>query len=88
MFVVLLCPDIGTDIAFNKPATASSTWAGDTRRFGPWFVNNGKAVCNPGNPIAHTRNEANPWFKVDLQGTFNIETVAVFSRPSKFLFLI
>ena len=77
---------VEADIAFNKPATASSTWGGETHRFGPQFVNNGKAVCDPGDPIAHTRNEAHPWFKVDLRGTFYIKTVAVLPRPSKFCY--
>ena len=77
---------IHTDIAFNKPATASSTLGGETHRFGPQFANNGKAVCDPGGPIAHTINEKHPWFKIDLRGTFYIKTVMVLPRPSKFIF--
>ena len=75
---------LDTDIAFNKPATASSTWGGETHKLGPQFVTNGLSVCdNALGPIAHTRNEANPWFKVDLQGTFYIKTVVVNPRTCK-----
>ena len=87
MLVVLLCPEIGPDIAFNKPATASSTLGDETNRFGPEFANNGKAVCDPGGPIAHTKDERHPWFQIDLRGTFNIKTVSVLPRPSKILIL-
>ena len=77
---------IDTDIAFNKPAYSSSAFDGNTGRFGAQWVNNGKAVCdNAGGPIAHTNTEDSPWFKVDLRGTFNIKTVAVLPRKSKFL---
>ena len=80
---------VDTDIAFNKPATASSIYNGKHNRykFGPQFVTNGLSVCNNGGgPIAHTRNEAKPWFKVDLQGTFYIKTVVVNAREGKFIY--
>ena len=77
---------VGRDIAFNKPAYGSSTHNDNTGCFGPQYVNNGKADCaNAGGPIAHTKHEANPWFKVDLRGIFNIKTVAVLNRTGKFL---
>ena len=78
---------LGSDIAFNKPAYASSAF-NDQDKYGPQFVNNGQAVCdNAAGPIAHTRiHEYNPWFKVDLQGTFNIKTVSVLPRISKCLY--
>ena len=80
---------VGPDIAFNKPAAASSVFNGQTDMYGPQYVNNGKANCDyVRGPIAHTQTEANPWFKVDLQGTFNIKTIAVIPRQSKFLILI
>ena len=80
------CYLVGPDIAFNKPAEASSTFD-NTGRYRPQYVNNGKAHCvHPSGPIAHTKTEANPWYKVDLRGTFNIKTVAVFPRESKFLY--
>ena len=77
---------IAFDIAFNKPAVASSAHINEWNYYGPQYVNNGKADCEHiSGPIAHTKNEANPWFKVDLRGTFNIETVAVLPRASKFI---
>ena len=81
------CYLIGSDIAFNKPAEASSAHNNEWADFGPQYVNNGKADCaNPSGPIAHTKPEANPWYKVDLRGTFNIKTVAVLPRKSEFLY--
>ena len=76
-----------TNIAFNKPVTASSIFGGERKRhqFGPQFVTNGQSVCdNAAGPIAHTRREVNPWFKVDLRGTFNIKTVVVNPKKSKY----
>ena len=78
---------VGPDIAFNKPAYSSSVHNDNTGSFGPEYVNNRQAVCNKNEgPIAHTKGEADPWFKVDLRGTFYIKTVAVLPRKSKFLF--
>ena len=76
---------IALDIALNKPAVASSAHSDNWNYYGPQFVNNGHADCtSKSGPIAHTKNEYNPWFKVYLRGTFNIETVAVLNRTSKF----
>ena len=77
---------IGTDIAFNKPAYSSSAHDDQTGSYGPQFVNNGQAVCdNNAGPIAHTKTEDNPWFKIDLEGTFYIKTVVVNPRICKIL---
>ena len=77
---------VDTDIASNKPVTASSTWTGDTHRFGPQFATNGQSVCgNDGGPIALTnKGPPSQWFKVDLQGTFYIKTVVVNPRTRMF----
>ena len=78
---------VGPDIAFNKPAYSSSAFGDNKASYGPQYVNNLKAVCDNGpGPIALTNTEAKPWFKVDLRGTFNIKTVAVLERTSKFLY--
>ena len=78
---------VDTDIAFNKPAYASSAHSNDWTNYGPQYVNNGKANCeHPSGPIAHTKEEYNPWFKVDLRRTFNIKTVAVLNRTGKCLY--
>ena len=77
---------VDTDIAFNKPAYASSD---DTGSWGPQYVNNGKADCaHPSGPIARTKYEPNPWFKIDLEGTFYIKTVVVNPRTSKYYIYI
>ena len=78
-----------TNIAFNKPATASSIFAGKSYRYkyGPQLVTNGQSVCdNKWGPIAHTNKGYLQWFKVDLRGTFNIKTVVVNPRKSKFIY--
>ena len=77
---------VDPDIASNKPADASSTHNNNRNQYGPQYVNNEKANCaDPRGPIPHTKPEASPWFKVDLQGTFNIKTVVVLPRTSNFL---
>ena len=77
---------VDIDIAFNKPAYSSSAFSDNTGDYGPQFVNNGKADCtHPSGPVAHTKNEANPWFRIDLQGTFYIKTVVVIPRTCKIL---
>ena len=77
---------VDTDIAFNKPAFASSAYNDQTGSYGPQYVNNGQAVCdNAAGPIAHTKREPQPWFKVDLEGTFYIKTVVVNPRTCKIL---
>ena len=78
---------VDSDIAFNKPANASSAFGNKRNLYGPQYVNNGKANCaHVSGPIAHTKTEANPWFKIDLQGTFSIKIVEVLQRKSKFLY--
>ena len=78
---------VGDDIAFEKNATASSILGEEKGRsaLGPQFVTNGLSACaTESGPIAHTINEANPWFKIHLQGTFYIKTVVVNPREGKF----
>ena len=79
---------VDPDIAFNKQTYASSAYDDNWDKYGPQLVNNGKADCShPSGPIAHTKkDQTNEWFKIDLQGTFNIKTVAVLPRKSKFLY--
>ena len=82
---------VGANIAFDKNATASSTLGEEKAmfKFGPQFVTNGLSACaNESGPIAHTKDEANPWFKIDLQGTFYIKTVVVNPREGKFHYYI
>ena len=74
---------VDTDIASNKPSYSSSAHD-NTGRYGPQYVNNGQAVCdNAVGPIAHTKNEKHPWFKINLEGTFYIKTVVVNPRTCK-----
>ena len=76
---------VDTDIAFNKPAYSSSAHNDQTGSYGPQYVNNGKALCDNGaGPIAHTKTEDNPWFKIDLEGTYYIKTVIVNPRTGNF----
>ena len=53
---------VDNDIAFNKPAYASSAFADNYNYYGPQYVNNGKANCaGPSGPIAHTKTEQHPY---------------------------
>ena len=76
---------VDTDIAFNKTAYSSSALDDNTGSFGPQYINNGKADCAQRGPIAHTKDEQHPWFKIDLEATFYVKTVVVNPRPSKFI---
>ena len=79
---------VDNDLAFNKPAYASSAFNDQTDKYGPHYVNHGQAVCdNETGPIAHTKHEHHPWFKIHLEGTFNIKTVIVNPRTSKLIYL-
>ena len=71
-------------MAYNKPANQSSTWDGDKSNWGAQFAVNGEANCDiQDGPVAATQNEEQPWFKIDLQGTFLIKTVLVDPRRRK-----
>ena len=77
---------VGPDIAFSKPAYSSSAFNDQAGSYGPQYVNNGQAVCDNGaGPIAHTKTEYNPWFKIDLEGTFYIKTVIVNPKTRELL---
>ena len=71
-------------MAFNKPASQSSTWQDDKNNWGVQYAVNGKANCDiQDGPVAATKDQYQPWFKVDLQGTFFIKTVVVNPRNCK-----
>ena len=72
----------GTDIAFRKPATASSSFDYNHR---PEYLTNGQSCTKEGTwKAAATQTENNPWFRVDLQGMFYIRTVVLTPRNSEF----
>ena len=76
-------------MAFNKPASQSSTWSSNYNRWGAQFAVNGKADCSPNakeGPNAATDRQDNPWIRIDLQGTFLIKTVVVNQRNCKSLY--
>ena len=57
---------ISAEKAFNNSATASSTWTGKSNIRTQNFFPNGLDVCdNYAGPMAHTKYEANQWFKID-----------------------
>ena len=73
-------------MAFNKPASQSSTWTRYDNRWGAQFAVNGQADCDAQDgPIATTDRQDNPWIRIDLQGTFFIKTVVVNQRNCKSL---
>ena len=75
-------------MAFNKPASQSSTWTSNDNRWGAQFAVNGKSDCRiyaHEGPTATTDRQDNPWIKIDLQGTFLIKTVVVNPRNCKSL---
>ena len=73
---------VGADIAFMKPATASSVWDNNHR---PEYLTNGESCTKDGTwKAAATTKENKPWFRVDLQGKFYIRTVTLTPRKRKF----
>ena len=65
-----------------KPVSASSVW-GDNHE--PELLTNGQSCFHDGiYPAAATKEQDNPWFRIDLKGKFYIRTVTVTPRKSKF----
>ena len=79
---------IAVDIACNKSTSQSSVYVDDKVNWGVQYAVNGKANCEiQDGPVAATKNEDQPWLKIELQGTFYIKTVIVNRRICK-LFII
>ena len=75
---------IAVDMAYNKPTSQSSIWDGHKNIWGAQFAVNGQANCEiKAGPVAATRNQSQPWLKIDLQGKFFIRTVVVNQRNCK-----
>ena len=71
-------------MAYNKPASQSSTYLDDKNNWGVQYAVNGKANCDiQDGPVAATKEEHQPWIKIDLQGTFYIRTIVVNQRNCK-----
>jgi hypothetical protein len=66
------------NLALHKPCTASSIHWGD-----PSAVVNG--VVEWGSFALHTETDRPAWIKVDLQGTFRLDEVRVFSRGDELI---
>ena len=72
----------GADIAFGKPVNASSIYDDNHK---PELLTNGQSCTDHGTiPVAATKHEDKPWFKIDLQGKFYIRTVVLTPREGKF----
>ena len=73
---------LDADIAFNKPAKQSSTYLGDSSRYGAQFAVNGMSQCHTEDgPVAQTDWEKG-WWKVNLQAKYYIRTVEIWPRTS------
>lgn len=72
-------PGIITNLALQKPSSQSSTAYGGTAS----RANDGNTNGDWGaNSIAHTNNELNPWWQVDLQDVYDIEHIEVWNRTN------
>ena len=79
--------DLGTDIAFNKPATHSGSFLGDSSRYGAQFAVNGQARCDTEDgPVQQTAWHRG-WWEVDLQGNYYIRTVEIWPRTCMLSYL-
>jgi hypothetical protein len=70
-------PGNATDVAVGQDARQSSTVAANDARFA---VDGNTSGDNSKVPIAHTQNERNPWWEVDLTGSHLIQEVQVWNR--------
>ncbi|MEL7530721.1 MAG: discoidin domain-containing protein [Bacteroidota bacterium] len=69
--------DNDDNIAYLKPATQSSMgWGGLAERA---VDGNTNSIYNQGS-ITHTQASTNPWWRVDLGDTYNIDQINVFNR--------
>ncbi|MCB0552111.1 MAG: thiol-activated cytolysin family protein [Phaeodactylibacter sp.] len=75
-------PVTQTNIALNKPARQSSTYFNQTDKYGPSFANDGKinGQNKGGEYIMCTEKQDNPWWEVDLTGTYNIRAIKLYNR--------
>ncbi|MCH6255214.1 discoidin domain-containing protein [Puniceicoccaceae bacterium K14] len=65
------------NLALNKSATQSSTaHSGSASR----AVDGNTNGAYSGNSVTHTASEVDPWWEVDLGGTFNIGDINIFNR--------
>lgn len=71
-----------TNIALKKPAKQSSNYGNQPHKFGANFANDGDIYNQNkgGNIIMCTNQETNPWWEVDLQGTYNIKEIKLYNR--------
>ena len=69
----------GTNIALNKPATQSSAPYGSLGRATTVVDGNVSGVWSQ-QSVSHTYNESNPWWRVDLESTYEINKIEVFNR--------
>ena len=67
----------GGNLALNKPATQSSVGFGGVPERA--VDGNSDGVYNNGS-VTHTDQETNAWWRVDLEGTFDIGMINVFNR--------
>ena len=70
------------NIALNKPAKQSSNLGNQPHKYGANFANDGdiNKQNKGGNIIMCTDRQANPWWEVDLQGTYNIQEIKLYNR--------
>ncbi|XP_061185896.1 uncharacterized protein LOC133194001 [Saccostrea echinata] len=68
---VTTTPKLVSDVARGKKSYLSSTFA----HFKAGLCNNGKL-----NDFCHTRLTTNPWYRIDLGTTYNIDEVIIYNR--------
>lgn len=69
-----------SNVAFGKPASQSSDYS--SRRYHAGKAVNGVYSHDPDHMFAfsHTTLEANPWWQVDLEDNFLVDTIRVYNR--------
>ena len=67
-------------VALHKPSTMSSSFLSDYHKASNAV--DGVTVCPTGFNLAHTLEEYRPWIKIDLQATFEVNSVVIYNREN------
>ena len=67
-------------VALHKPSTMSSSFLSDYHKASNAV--DGVTVCPTGFTLAHTLEEYRPWIKIDLQATFEVNSVVIYNREN------
>ena len=76
-------PRLDVNVALNRPAYQSSTYTGNVGTHYAYHANDGRRTVDlPSLSCAHTLEETNPWWGVDLGVALRVHGVRFTNRDS------